>query len=90
MLVVQDEAYTVRLIDYSQIHHADFHYCKQYECFSPASKRVAEDLANSFWGKLGNGFRTDIIGLQKECELDNSLLEAFDNTYRQTLISALA
>ena len=72
----------VRLIDYSLLHHKDFYYCGQFNCFEPDPlRRIEEDLENDF-GNLGNGFRYDIMEVQKEKGWDNSFLETFDLYYR--------
>ena len=69
------------LIDYSQIHHKDFHYCKTYDCFSSdPEKRIREDLENAC-GKLGKGFRSGIVDIQDELGLNDSLTQIFDENY---------
>jgi serine/threonine protein kinase len=79
-----DGSYSVKLIDYGQIHHKDFYYCGKYDCFNPQSyDRFAEDLENC--GKLGHGFRNGIIALQEELETTEALLQAFDRCYLATL-----
>jgi serine/threonine protein kinase len=71
-----------RLIDYSLLHHKDFYYCRQFKCFEPDPlRRIKEDLENDF-GNLGNGFRYDIMEVQKEQGWDNSFLDTFDQYYR--------
>ncbi|MDP9076719.1 MAG: AarF/UbiB family protein [Bacteroidota bacterium] len=71
----------VSLIDYSQIHHEDFHYCKQYDCFKTnRERRLIEDLVNNT-SHFGRGFKTEIFALQKEIGYSNSLAELFDKYY---------
>jgi serine/threonine protein kinase len=73
------------LIDYSQIHHRDFYYCKKYDCFgSNPQKRIKEDLINNC-NKLGKGFRSEIVGLEKQISLDTYLSELFDKHYTDNL-----
>jgi hypothetical protein len=44
------------LIDYSQIHHPDFYYCQEYDCYgSDPQRRLKHDLDNYKY-KLGDGF----------------------------------
>ncbi len=75
--------YKVTLIDYSLFHHADFFYCQQYNCFSKDSLlRIREDIANTF-GNLGAGFRTDLVAVEAELELDNRFSRLFDNLYHK-------
>lgn len=74
--------FRVKLIDYSQIHNKDFKYCKKYKCFSPdPSRRLLEDLENDFGGKIGEGFRADLLEIEKEFNLSVSLSEIFDDNY---------
>lgn len=83
--ITNDGQYVVKLIDYGQIHHKDFHYCKEYECFEPNPlRRIYEDLENDS-GKLGMGFRADIIELQEDLEIDNILVDAFDKRYKELI-----
>lgn len=77
--------FEVTLFDYSQLHHSDFTYCEQYECFSPDPfRRILEDLQNNH-KKLGRGFRTGIIDLQNELGIDNSLVDTFDEQYKHAI-----
>lgn len=78
--------YLVKLIDYSQIHHEDFYYCQQYDCFSPdPNRRTNEDLKNNFNGKLGEGFEIKIIELQNELGADNTLIDEFKRIYKERM-----
>jgi len=71
----------VVLIDYSQIHHKDFFYCKKYDCFgSDPDKRIKEDLEHHF-GSFGPGFRYDLMALEKQLKLGNRLSALFDRYY---------
>jgi hypothetical protein len=77
----ENDAPNIVLIDYCQIHHKDFSYCKSFDCFdTDPEKRIREDLENRC-GKLGGGFRSDIVDVQKELELDSCLVETFDLCY---------
>jgi serine/threonine protein kinase len=73
------------LIDYCQIHHPDFVYCRQYECFTnPPDKRFKEDLVNHS-GKLGYGYKSDLIGIDKNLNLSVSLAGIFEDSYLANL-----
>jgi len=81
---------SVVLIDYSQIHHRDFFYCKKYDCFhSDPAKRIHEDLEHHF-GKFGPGFRYDLARLEKQLNLGNRLSALFDRYYCNSRITASA
>lgn len=89
VIVMEDEVtneFAIRLIDYCQIHHPSFHYCKVYECFDPNfDKRIKQDLHESS-GKLGKGFRHGIIEISKELGFSNMLVEIFDKFYKPLTI----
>jgi serine/threonine protein kinase len=79
--LIDPETMRVVLIDYSQIHHPEFHYCKEYGCFDPDPlRRVREDIANEE-ANLGDGFRTHLGYLQDEHNLGTHLTDIFDNHY---------
>jgi serine/threonine protein kinase len=74
---------TVKLIDYCQLHHKDFKYCKQYDCFaSNPKRRLIEDLDNTKTSHFGNGFRVGIQNEFKENVDRASILELFDKHYK--------
>ena len=78
-----DGSLKATLLDYSQIHHKDFHYCKQYDCFtSNPLKRIKEDLHNTS-GKLGKGFKAELLALERELGLDNILSLTFEKHYQE-------
>lgn len=69
------------LIDYSQIHHKDFHYCKHFNCYSPNhKKRLNEDIINPNKG-FGRGFKYEISEFSKKCGYGNQLTAIFDEHY---------
>lgn len=69
------------LIDYSQIHHKEFYYCQEYECFSKEPlRRIKQDINNDD-KKLGKGFRTELSRLQEELQLGTRLTDVFDRHY---------
>jgi RIO-like serine/threonine protein kinase len=75
----------VMLIDYCFIHHKDFIYCQQYNCFEiDPGLRIREDLENN--GKLGNGFRYGILEIQDKLDLGTALSDLFDLNYRHNSI----
>lgn len=79
--LINPETMRIILIDYSQIHHPEFHYCKEYGCFDPDPlRRVREDIENEE-KNLGDGFRTHLAYLQDELQLGTSLTDAFDEHY---------
>lgn len=77
--------FSATLIDYSQIHHKDFHYCKKYKCFDPPLYRVWEDFENEFNGKLGAGFEVDIRSVQNELNLGDTLINEFNLHYYKNI-----
>jgi serine/threonine protein kinase len=71
----------IYLIDYSQIHHKDFHYCKHFDCFkSNHERRLKEDLINPS-KKLGRGFKFEISALSEKLGYGNDLTVLFDEHY---------
>lgn len=78
--------FTVKLIDYGQIHHKDFEHCNSYYCIKDNELiRMSEDLENDS-NKLGNGFRYGLFFLQKELGLDSKLVDIFNDNYQFALI----
>lgn len=72
---------TVKLIDYCQIHHPTFKYCEEYDCFSTEhTKRIRQDLFEDS-GKLGKGFKYEIMEIDDELELNNNLVDEFNKFY---------
>jgi hypothetical protein len=75
----------IYLIDYSQLHHKDFYYCKKYGCFTPDNlKRITEDLINPS-DKFGPGFKAEIIKVEQKLNLGIQLSELFDRHYQLSL-----
>jgi len=71
----------VYLIDYSQIHHKDFHYCKHFDCFkSNQNRRLNEDLINPS-DNFGGGFKFEVSKLSKKLGYGNDLTTIFDEHY---------
>ena len=71
----------VKLIDYSQIHHPDFHYCKKYECFSNQNRNRRSHDLHEPCNKLGRGFRTGLAEVGVEIMQKEKLLLHFDKNY---------
>lgn len=85
--IIIPETMNVVLIDYSQIHHPEFHYCEEYKCFEPDPlRRVREDIENEE-KNLGDGFRTHLQYLQDELQLGTQLTDVFEEHYIITLNS---
>jgi RIO-like serine/threonine protein kinase len=71
----------IYLIDYSQIHHKDFHYCKKFNCFDPNNKkRLNEDIINPNKG-FGRGFKFEISEFSNSFGYGNDLANIFDKHY---------
>jgi len=84
-VMIDPKTMRVVLIDYGQLHHPDFYYCKQYDCFdSDPSKRLRHDL-NNYTEKLGAGFRTCLGYKQDELNLGTRLTDLFDQYYTISL-----
>ncbi|WP_158994036.1 lipopolysaccharide core heptose(II) kinase RfaY [Mucilaginibacter sp. L196] len=82
-IITMDEANQpkVSLIDYCQLHHESFKYCKQYNCFGTDTKRrIKEDLINP-QENFGRGFKQELINLQIELGYGNDFSETFDAHY---------
>lgn len=80
-LIIPETMHVV-LIDYSQIHHPEFYYCREeYGCFEPDPlRRIREDIANDETN-LGDGFRTHLGYLQDKLKLGSQLTDVFDRHY---------
>ncbi|PQJ08917.1 hypothetical protein CJD36_021875 [Flavipsychrobacter stenotrophus] len=84
-MVQPNNNHSVKLIDYSQIHHDDFQYCREYDCFaSNKNRRITEDLENDFNGKIGEGFRYELLCMDEELGLDTMLTTSFDIQYKNS------
>ncbi|URC11073.1 lipopolysaccharide core heptose(II) kinase RfaY [Flavobacterium sp. B183] len=75
-----DDNYIIKLIDYGQLHHPDFHYCKKVNCYKDKNKRINEDLKNTN-NKLGNGFLKGLIDLENALNIPNQLSSIFKKAY---------
>lgn len=81
--IEKDGNLLVKLIDYCQLHHKDFHYCKKYACFNPdAELRLNEDLINNET-HFGRGFKSKILDLEKEMNLGVELSTLFNKHYNR-------
>jgi len=81
---VQD--FKVYLIDYCQIHHKNFHYCKHFNCFTPnPEKRLNEDLINPS-KRFGKGFKFEISEFSKNLGYADDLTVIFEENYSRQLI----
>lgn len=78
--IVNPNNLKVMLIDYSIIHHRDFHYCKQFECFT-SYDRVGEDLRNT--SRMGKGFLNELENLENTLRIENVLSKKFKDHYEQ-------
>jgi len=78
--IQNNETYIIKLIDYGQLHHPDFHYCKKVNCFHNTDKRINEDLKNNS-NKLGKGFLNGLIDLEKSLNMPNMLTPIFNKAY---------
>jgi serine/threonine protein kinase len=82
-LVLRKNNYAVKLIDYSLIHNENFEYCKKCHCFSQdKNQRFKQDLENDFGGKIGEGFRYEILCVQEELGMSSILSDVFDKYYQ--------
>ncbi len=80
-VMINPRTMSVMLIDYSQIHHPDFYYCQEYDCFDPdPQRRLKHDLDN-YTHKLGEGFRTCLGYFEEELNLGARLTSLFDEHY---------
>jgi serine/threonine protein kinase len=79
MVKYKNEKISIKLIDYGQIHHPDFHYCKKIGCFA-SHNRADEDLKNNS-NKLGNGFLKGLIDLEDCLNINNKLSDIFLKAY---------
>lgn len=78
---IENTSCKIKLIDYSQIHHKDFHYCQKYKCFTNSNyNRFIEDLENNN-SKLGNGFLKGIKDLEIKLEINSLLSNLFLEQY---------
>ncbi|MEO4005363.1 hypothetical protein [Flavobacterium sp. CAU 1735] len=74
----------IRLIDYSQMHHPDFKYCKKFNCFNPQNRRIDEDLENTT-KHFGRGFITELRKAQTSLKIEIDLAQIFQNKYQNCL-----
>lgn len=70
----------IKLIDYSQIHHPEFKYCKKFKCFEPLNRRIDEDLVNNT-KHFGKGFLTELKHSQTTLEIEIDLVQIFQRKY---------
>jgi serine/threonine protein kinase len=77
---IEPNGIKVVLIDYSIIHHRDFHYCQQYKCFE-SHDRILEDLQNT--SAMGKGFYKELKNLEHYLKIGNQLSEKFIKHYHE-------
>ncbi len=73
--IQEDKPYKVRLVDYSQMHHPGFHYCRKCNCFSPTDRRLQEDFENT--GSMGSGFINGIRDLEEKLKIRSGELQEY-------------
>lgn len=76
--------YAIKLIDYGQLHHPDFYYCKKLNCYKIPHKRLMEDIENNS-NKLGRGFLEGLIVLENALNISNKLSQIFKSEYTKFL-----
>ncbi len=74
------------LIDYCQLHHKDFKYCKQYGCFDLSRHNRQKQDLNNETKHFGRGFRAELIKLERGLSLGSNLSNLFDKYYYANLI----
>jgi|GEM_PF-2153477 len=90
-LIVRDNNNELKvfLIDYSQIHHPTFQYCKRFNCYTPNSeKRMNEDLINPATN-FGRGFKTELSALSEKLDYGTHLKDVFEENYKRQIATTI-